>query len=234
MVQEQIGPAVVIDIDPSSPFADHPLTACNPSLGGDIDKGTIPLVAIKPVGLLFTADEDIESTVAIKVLPSCGNRVQWICESSRRRHVGKSHIPLVAKQCRSHRQRGSQPSPPHNEHIEQTIVVEVGLHAVETSELVRDPRLESYIVEGLKVSVPIHTHDLRRIERGDHHVEFSIAVEIIHDRSTGLIQAIESDLFSDVAKPTDPIFLMDITIDGNPILRWNLFRVLIEGHVSHI
>ena len=76
VIDKQIGPTIVFDIDPSGSFANHPLASGHSSSGGYILEGPISFIAIQTIGLLLAAYKDIQPAIAIEIGPSRRDRIQ--------------------------------------------------------------------------------------------------------------------------------------------------------------
>ena len=68
IADEQVGPAVVVVVDPRGAFAAAAVVA-KARLGGDLLEGAVSLVVVQAIGLAFAADEQVEETVVVVIGP---------------------------------------------------------------------------------------------------------------------------------------------------------------------
>ena len=72
VVEEQVGIAVVVVVDPGGALAAPGRRPATPALAATSSKVPSPLVVIQPVGLLLAADEQVEQAVVVVVGPGGG------------------------------------------------------------------------------------------------------------------------------------------------------------------
>ncbi len=69
MVQEQILPAIIVEIDPVRSFACEPLSPCNPRSLGNLFKRSIAPIAVQTIRLFLTSKKNVEPFVVIEFGP---------------------------------------------------------------------------------------------------------------------------------------------------------------------
>ena len=72
------------------------------------------------------------------------------------------------------------------------------------------------------------------VERGDGDVEQTVVVEILHDCSAGLVEAVYPDKVADVAKSADVELRLEELIQVEPEPRIDLVRILTQRHVGQV
>ena len=70
--------------------------------------------------------------------------------------------------------------------------------------------------------------------RGDGDVEQAVAVEVVHDRAAGLIEAVEPRLMADVAELADVEFGVEEAVERDAETADQPSGVFTEGHVGHV
>ena len=64
--------------------------------------------------------------------------------------------------------------------------------------------------------VPIVRHRLRRVGRGDHEVEQTVVIEVLHDRAARLVEAVDADEVADITKLADIEFRLETSRQIQP------------------
>src|SRR5580658_3549612 len=111
-------------------------------------------------------------------------------------YISKRAVPIVSQQ--SWTNWCAEPGTPHYENVQVSIVVVIGLDAIEPAELLHQPRGFGSVLESPVALIPVKHHRFSRVHRGENQVEQAIVVEIIHDRATGLIEPIDADQMADI------------------------------------
>ena len=126
------------------------------------------------------------------------------------------------------------PCSAHDENIEASIVVVIGLQTVQSAELPRQPRLVGLFGKFSVSQIAEKCHLAGRIKSRNDQIKQSILVKIVHDRPPRLIQPIDADQVSDIPKSADIELGVHIVIQWNPEAGGELNGVFSQRQVSQI
>ena len=135
VVEEQVGIAVVVVVDPGAALAEACRLALHAGLGGDLLERAVALVVIETVGLLLAADEQVEPAVVVVIGPGRGVGIDRVQQPGLLGDVGEA---ARRRCCASRRRpdRPGEPGPARDEDVQAAVVVVVGLIADQPAELV--------------------------------------------------------------------------------------------------
>src|SRR5262249_44815371 len=94
VVEEQVGIAVVVEVDPGGALAGAAV-ALYSRPGSHLLESAVPLVAIQAVWLPLATNEEVEEAIIVEVGPSRGDRVDGIEQPGFPRDVGEGPIAVV-------------------------------------------------------------------------------------------------------------------------------------------
>jgi hypothetical protein len=144
----------------------------------------------------FVADVEVEPAIAVVVGPSGGlRRIRRIRQAGGGGDVEEAPAlagEVVAQQRVAHHAAVVHPAAAQDEQIRPAVVVEVGVHQVETAELHVEAPLPADVGEGAVAVVAEGFGVVAGVRgRGDH-VEPPVVVEIVDDRAAGEIEGRQS------------------------------------------
>ncbi len=232
IVEEQVGKPVVIVINPGGTFAEVAILLSDAGPECHFVKASIAPVVIEPMRLALAADEEVEPAVVVVIDPGRGVGIDRCYETRFGRDIGESTLAVIAQEARPDGVR--KPRPPGNEEVQAAVVVVIGLIADQAAELACDPGPLALVLERSISSVAVVRHRLRWIDRRDGQVEQAIAVEVVHDRPTGLIEPVHSHDRANVAKLADVKFRAKKTVKYEPVARIDPLRIFAQRHVGQV
>ena len=156
---------------------------------------------IQVARLLLAGDEEVEPAIVVVVGPGRRVGIERLVQPGLGRHVGESSAAVVAEQRGPDRVR--QPRAARDEQVEAAVVVVIGLVADQAAELAGHAGRLTAVLERPISPVVVERHRLGRVHRRDRQVEPAIAVEVVHDRAAGLVEAIHARIGPDIPEPAD-------------------------------
>ena len=132
--------------------------------------------------------------------------------------------------------RGVSQAPRSKQDVEVSVVVVIGVAAVEREDLIGEPGLLRDILEGAVASVAEQDRAALRVGGRHEDVEPAVAVEVVYHAATGhcLAPGIEPNAGRDVPHPTRVILRALESAQRQQGLRRDTFRILADRHVGDV
>src|SRR5581483_9823652 len=90
-----------------------------------------------------------------------------------------------------------------DKNIHVPVVVVIGLHTVESAQLIGQAGRLGTVFKGAIALVPVEGHRGRRVQGCDNYVQQAVVVEIFHDSPAGVVETIDAELSSNITEPAD-------------------------------
>ena len=95
VVEEQVGKAVVVVVDPGAALAEFLKLFVDAGLGGDFLERAVAAIAIQPVGLPLAGDEQVDPAVVVIVGPGRRVGIERVEQARFLGDVGEAAVAVV-------------------------------------------------------------------------------------------------------------------------------------------